>query len=185
MRLVLYGGSFDPPHIAHLEIIKEVLQNLPLDLMIIMVAYHNPLKSQCRFDEQTRLEWMKRVCKEWDKVLVSDYEIANKVSYTLESIEYLEKKYQPSSIDLILGEDNFLTLDKWHKIDLLKQKVNFVLVRRKGFEYNIGDFNIRTIELKNIDIPISSTQIREGQGDRELDLIPPIILEDVLKKLRR
>ncbi|MCE3037565.1 nicotinate (nicotinamide) nucleotide adenylyltransferase [Helicobacter anatolicus] len=183
MRLALYGGSFDPPHIAHLEIIKEVLDSCALDLLVVMIAYQNPLKPSYRFDEKLRLRWMEKICSNYQRVVVSDYEIRNKINYTIDTIEYLKKYYQPESIDVILGEDNFLNLDKWHEIEQLKKKVNFILVKRIGFEYNMRDFPIKTINLKNITFPVSSTQIREYNRDC-VKFVPAVILDEVLQNLR-
>ncbi|STP13087.1 nicotinate-nucleotide adenylyltransferase [Helicobacter mustelae] len=181
MHLVLYGGSFDPPHIAHIEIIKEVSKSIPMDLLVVMVAYHNPLKFPCIFSEKLRLKWMRKICGEWDKVLVSDYEITHKIAYTIQTIEYLEDRYKPSQIDVILGEDNFATLHQWHRVDELKKKVRFIMVRREGFEFpsKVG----QEICLKNITVPISSTQIRASKG-LERAWIPSLILQEVLENFK-
>ena len=48
MNLAIFGGSFDPPHKGHVGIIEKALAALNLDLLIVLVAYQNPLKAHFR-----------------------------------------------------------------------------------------------------------------------------------------
>ena len=48
MNLAIFGGSFDPPHKGHVGIIEKALIALNLDLLIVLVAYQNPLKAHFR-----------------------------------------------------------------------------------------------------------------------------------------
>ncbi|WP_104696820.1 MULTISPECIES: nicotinate (nicotinamide) nucleotide adenylyltransferase [unclassified Helicobacter] len=184
MRLALYGGSFDPPHIAHIQIIKEASKKLKVDLLIVMVAYQNPFKQKSTFGNNLRLEWMKKSCLGINKVFVSDFEIKQKIKYTIDTINFLEKKYSPQSIDLILGEDNLLTLPQWRDFNILKNKVNFVFVRRSGFDYNIRKINGLQLELENINFPISSTMIKQDFNALSQDVIPKEIASEVFSKLK-
>lgn len=71
---------------------------------------------------------------------------------------YLKRNFELSKIYLIIGSDNFKNLDKWYKIEQLKDEVEFVLAKRVGF-LNENLDNIKTL---NIDIDISSTNLREN-----------------------
>ena len=55
MKIAVYGGSFDPPHLGHMEIIRESLRVLEIDKLIVMVAYQNPLKKRRLFSSARRL----------------------------------------------------------------------------------------------------------------------------------
>lgn len=182
-HIAIYGGSFDPPHIAHVEIIKETLKKIPLDFLVVMVAYQNPLKSNTFFEDALRLKWMQKVCSNFDRVVVSDFEIQNQICYSIDTIRYFEESYMPKSITLILGEDNLLSLHRWKDYEILKQKVHFVFVKRRGFEYNVDKTSCLQIELENITFPLSSSLIKEDNKMISSKFIPQEIVKDVLKNM--
>lgn len=184
MNLALYGGSFDPPHIAHIQTIKEISKRVEIDLLIVMVAYQNPLKQKTTFSNNLRLEWMKKVCSGICKVVVSDFEIQNQKKYTIDTIDFIEKTYAPQNIFLVLGEDNFSTLPQWRSFELLKSKVQFIFVRRNGFDYNIEELSNLSLELKDINFPISSTSVKQNFDAIPSEVIPKEIASEVISRLK-
>ena len=174
MRIAIFGGSFDPIHIAHLAIVKEVLKKLDIEKVIVVPTYLNPFKSSFYLNPKTRFKLLKKVFKEFEKVEICDYEInQEKTSYSIDTVNYLKNLYNPSKIYLIIGEDNLITLDKWYKIDKLKELVEFVIATRKGFESK------KAKEFKNLDvnINISSSSLRDKI---DLNYIPKEIKDDIL-----
>lgn len=131
MNLAIFGGSFDPPHKGHVGIIEKALSALKLDLLIVLVAYQNPLKAHFRISAQKRLAWIKKVCEKYDNVLCSDYEILqNKPVTTKESMEYFKNLYKPSTMYFILGQDNFLQLPQWSYFEVLRENLCFIVFNR-------------------------------------------------------
>ena len=174
MRIAIFGGSFDPIHIAHVAIVKEVLKKLNIEKMIVVPTYLNPFKSSFYLNPKTRFKLLKKVFKEFEKVEICDYEInQEKTSYSIDTVNYLKNLYNPSKIYLIIGEDNLITLDKWYEIDKLKELVEFVIATRKGFESK------KAKEFKNLDvnINISSSSLRDKI---DLNYIPKEIKDDIL-----
>ncbi len=174
MRIAIFGGSFDPIHVAHVTVVQEALKNLEIDKIIVIPTYLNPFKSSFYLNPETRFKLLKKVFKEFEKVQVCDYEInQQKISYSIDTVNYLKNLYKPSKIYLIIGEDNLKTLDKWHEIEKLKELVEFVVASRKGFESK------KAKEFKNLDvnIDISSSSLRDKI---DLDFIPKEIKDDIL-----
>ena len=131
MRIAIFGGSFDPPHNGHKGIIEQVLNKLQIDLLIILVAYQNPFKSNYRIHAQKRFIWIKKICESYNNVLCSDYEILqNKPTTTKDSIEYFKSLYNPSKFYFILGQDNFLQLPQWRNFDTLRKNLYFIVFER-------------------------------------------------------
>lgn len=131
VNLAIFGGSFDPPHKGHVGIIEKVLATLKLDLLIVLVAYQNPLKAHYRVHAQKRLAWMKDICKSYNNVLCSDYEILqNKPTTTKESMEYFKDLYKPSTMYFILGQDNFLQVPQWSCFEILRENLCFIVFER-------------------------------------------------------
>ena len=177
MKIAIFGGSFDPVHIAHKAIIETSLKQLDIDKLIIIPTYLNPFKKDFLFEPITRYNLLKKVFKDNPKIEVSDFEInQKKLSYTYETIRYIKKLYNPSKLFFIIGEDNLKSLHRWHNIDELKENLEFVVAKRSGYSLINNDF--KTLD---INIDISSTILREKLN---LDYIPKEIWED-LEKLNK
>ena len=154
-NIALFGGSFDPPHIGHIRIIDTLLKFDDIQKVVVMPTFLNPFKSKSYANSELRLKWLKKIFKNYDKIVVSDYEILqHKKVPTIQTVEHLLHKY--SKIYLVIGADNLKSLDKWYNYDKLKNNVSFVVATRD--DINIPD-SFRKIK---IDEDISSSILREN-----------------------
>lgn len=173
MRIAVFGGSFDPPHIAHEKIVREALTSLKIDKLFIVPTFLNPFKNSFHLTPQKRFDLLKKIFQDEEKVTVLDYEINQKRAVpSYETISYLKEKFNPKKIYLIIGSDNLNSLHKWYRYDELKSEVEFVLATRNGFLNK----NLDNIQILNIDIDISSTNLRENI---DLKYIPIKIKKDI------
>ncbi len=162
MNIALFGGSFDPPHFGHKEIIKQALQALDIDLLIVMPTYLNPFKNNSHYDPQTRLELTKEMANEFQKVQVSDFEVLqNEKVATIQTVDYLYNQYKIEKFYVIIGADNLEKLHLWNSFEELNEKVEFVVATRDKIKI---DSQYKTLLVQ---CDISSTKIRET-----LDTIP-------------
>lgn len=162
MNIALYGGSFDPPHIGHVSVVKEALKTLDIDKLIIIPAFKNPLKYQTHASTNERLGWLREIFKDYDKVEISDFEISkNRSVYTIESVEYFSSL--GDKIYLIIGADNIASLDKWYEIDRLNTLVTWVVAARDGIKID-GDYIILDTHIAK-----SSSDFRASLDDLGLD----------------
>jgi nicotinate-nucleotide adenylyltransferase len=179
VRIAIFGGSFDPVHIAHEAIVKTALEKLDIDRLIIVPTYLNPFKDSFYLEPTTRFELLKKVFRKFEKVEISDYEInQEKLSYTINTIKYLNDLYHPSKIYLILGEDNIKNLDNWYKIEDLREIVEFVVAKRKGFKTR----EAKKFRNLDININISSSSLRDKI---DIKFIPIEIKDDILNLKKR
>jgi len=155
MKIAIYGGSFDPPHLGHYNIVLKALKKLEIDKLIILPNFKNPWKNSTKFSPQKRLELLEILFSKFPKVEISSLEIDNGYpTKTIESIRYFSKTYL--KIYFIIGADNLEKLDKWDNFNELEKLLTFVIATR-------GDIVIpnRYIKLE-VDFPISSTELREN-----------------------
>jgi len=154
MKTAIFGGSFDPVHLGHVEIAKKALKELDIDKLLVMPNYLNPLKKTFAAPAELRLRWLKKVFQNEPKITISDYEIKqNRPVYSIETIKHFKPDY------FIIGSDNLYTLDKWKAIDQIKNMVEFVIATRgKTDKELLKKHGIKKVI--KIDIPISSTEIR-------------------------
>ena len=159
--IALFGGSFDPPHIGHIAII-ETLKALPfIDKVIVMPAYLNPFKSNFTAPAEMRLQWLRDIFYNDEKVEINDYEVSlQKATPTIETVSYLKQFYE--KIYVVIGADNLKSLHKWHKYDKLKDMVNFIVVTRGGVDIPEGYLQVQLNE------SISSTELREKLNPEKL-----------------
>ncbi|NQY20477.1 MAG: nicotinate (nicotinamide) nucleotide adenylyltransferase [Campylobacteraceae bacterium] len=175
MKIAIFGGSFDPIHIGHKNIVKKALKKLDIDFLFVIPTFLNPLKKRSFLSPQTRLSLLKKLFSKKEKVIVCDYEInQNRAVYSLETIKYLKDRYQASKIYLIIGADNYNSFDKWFKHEEIKDLVELVVVTRNGFDYEKED-NIKRL---NVQKNISSSELRQSL---KLEYIPKKIRKKVKK----
>ncbi len=162
--IALFGGSFDPPHIAHEIIVKEALKIEDVDKVVVMPTFLNPFKSTVYAPTKLRLKWLRAIFFSQVNVEVSSFEVdlAYNVS-TIESVKYLLKRYK--KIYLIIGADNLQTLPQWEKYEELKALVTFVVASRNELKIPNSFLQLNVEEL------ISSTQLRENIESSKLSKI--------------
>ncbi len=174
MRIAIFGGSFDPPHIGHEAIIKEACVTLNVDKIIVVPTFLNPFKKNALINATDRLKLIKKLFNEESKVEVCDYEVhQNRAVNSIETVKYLKKEFNPSKIYLIVGADNFKSIHTWNDYEALTKLVEFVVAKRHCTHESFKD-----VKLLDININISSTTLRDTL---HLDYIPKKIQNDVKK----
>ena len=157
MRLGIYIGSFNPPHLGHKKVIDFLLEKNYVDNVLIVPTGNYWNKTDI-IDINKRIEMLKFY--ENDKIKIDTTH--NNYPYTYELLNALKKSYPKDELYLIIGSDNLEELHKWKNInEILKNKI--IVLRRNNIMKNpdIDDANI--IYVDNFDnIDISSTEIRKG-----------------------
>jgi len=171
MKIAIFGGSFDPPHIGHIEIVKKALKELDIDLLIIVPTFINPFKKQFTAPPCLRLKWLKKIFLTNLKVLVSDFEIRQqRPTYAIETVSYIKRRFAPKKIYYIIGSDNLSTLPLWKSYHRLRKEVEFIVATRKGYQID------KKFKILKLNIPISSTTLRQNPIQR---FLPKIIAHQI------
>ncbi len=172
-NIILFGGSFDPIHIAHIKMADFAFKKLDAKQLIFIPAKQSPFKKQRPlFDDDDRIKMIEKVIENRSNFSVSDFEIHRQSpSYTIDTVKHFANIFT-SQIFVLIGADMLKDLHNWHKIDELLTICDISIMNRGGYEkLNFDNFqNIMgqklTEKLKRntIDTPfieISSTEIRE------------------------
>lgn len=184
-RLGVYGGTFDPIHIGHLEVIAGAYRCLNLDTLLVVVANQPWMKTDSReiTPPEYRYEMTVRSVRELKNthydltgVEVSSIEIdKGTVSYTSDTIEDLRKAYLGCEIFLIIGQDIVGELHAWKNTDYLQQEVTLVVVTRPG-SYTRSEVpdGWKLFELGLSTPDISSREVRDkiAKGESVESLVP-------------
>ena len=178
MKIGIFGGTFNPPHLTHVNILRAAREQLSLDKVIVMPCGIPPHK-HCEVDGQTRLALARLA---FDGLAeVSDYEL-NKAgkSYTVETLRYIKQQQPDSELYLIIGGDSLVNFGKWYcpkEIAALatlvvadrKRKTSVATVRRIERDYGA---KIERLELNANAVNSTEIRLRYQFGMDNSEIVP-------------
>lgn len=166
-KIGFWGGCFNPPSCAHIDLAKELLDNLKLD-KIFFVPVGNYYEKECLEDSKHRYNMLKIATNYIDNIEVEDIEIKqNKKLYAKDAFKMLKDKYFEDDIYFIMGSDNFINMHKWKEYENIINAYKYIVIQRPNFNINIKKDNIINYKPEQTK-DISSTAIRkllEKNGD--------------------
>lgn len=153
---------------GHLILANYLCEFTHLEEVWFVVTPHNPLKvADELLDEDLRLEMVRLVLEDYDRVVVSDAEFhLPRPSYTIDTLTKLSADHPDRNFTLIIGGDNWMRFNKWREYKQLMEQYQIIVYPRVGAEVVIPPQYRHTIRL--VDAPmieISSTFIRDGIRD--------------------
>ena len=113
----LFGGTFDPIHNGHIVLARELAARLALDRVLIMPTFVPPHKIKTQMASAVdRLEMCRLACEPYPELMVSDLEINRRgASFTVLTLEQLQRQFPDAELFLFVGADMFLTLASWYR----------------------------------------------------------------------
>jgi nicotinate-nucleotide adenylyltransferase len=176
-NVAIFGGSFNPPHVAHVLAIAWVLATEDVDQIVVVPAFQHPFaKTLAPFDARLR---MCELAAGWlPNVTISrvEEELGGE-SRTLRTLEHLASQNPEWRMRLVMGTDILLEADKWFRFDRVQELAPPLVLGRVGFDID----GAPSVVLP----PISSTDVRariaeERWGELQ-SLVPRAVLEYVKK----
>lgn len=164
---IVYGGSFNPPTIAHKAIVEELIEKFnPKNLIIVPTG--NSYDRKDLLDFKYRFDMLKIA---FPNCVISDIEINNqKYRGTLYTLDLLSKDYD--DLYFVMGADNLLQIKTWIRYEELFKKYNFIIMRRNDLD--IDSFISNELlkykdhfQIIDVDYKVSSTKIRENLEDNK------------------
>lgn len=175
MKVALFGGSFNPPHIGHTIACYYLLEIYNFDKIWIIPCYEHPFNKEI-IDFEDRYEMCIRAFKIFKgKVLTTTIEYERKgTSFTIDTVSELKRRCPQIDFSLVIGDDLIPELDKWKDINKLRKMVDFVILPRND-------------KIKNSCIipPVSGSNIREMvKSGKKIDKMVPHSVADYIQKKR-
>ena len=170
MRLLIVGGSFDPPHLGHIAIVNAAKKKVNPDLTLIVPSLISPLKTQgASASFHHRFAMLNSCFRNLSDIEIDDIEAKRKgKSYTIDTIFTLREKYNRSSeYYLLIGADNLITIKEWKDWEKLLELVNFLVVPRQDIDLQSVDAAVKrkVTVLETPLYPYSSSEIRNNIND--------------------
>ncbi len=193
MRRGLLGGTFDPPHLGHLQIAEEARRKLCLDEVMFIPAGLPWVKAAMKVTPAChRLEMIKLAVAGKAYFSVNDIEVQRSgPSYTWQTLQELKSQYPGDELYFILGWDNLTSLASWHYPDRIVKAACLVAAPRVGtpppdlhnLDARVPGLAARSIILTEPEINVSATAIRERV--RLGEPIGHLVTEGVAEYIRR
>ena len=181
LRIGLFGGTFDPPHVGHLVTAVNVRHALNLDIVILMVANDPWQKSGARdvTTAEDRFAMVEAAVSVVDGVISGRDEIdRGGPSYTADTLMALAEKHPGAELFTIVGDDAAAGLTSWTRVEQVAEYSQLVVVDRPGVAVELPkQFNWLRVESPRLEV--SSTDLRSRFSDgRPLDYL---VTEPVLR----
>ena len=166
--LGIFGGTFDPPHLGHERVLQGLIEAEYFSHLLVIPAGRNPLKAgQNLFSDNQRLEMLKLLCRPFDNIILSDWEIkqsekTQSASYTYDTLLTLKQFLgRELPMTLILGSDVYGQFSQFYKAREILKLVKLLVVSRPGSEYPL-DYNRPAEHFEIDDLPeLSASEVRQ------------------------
>ncbi len=185
-KIAIFGGTFNPFHNAHLQVLEAVVKSNLADEILLMPTKLPPHK-QCDFlaDETHRLKMCALAAKRFDNVIACDMELKMQgKSYTFNTVTKLKNSFD-CEILFVCGGDMITTFNKWYRYEELLQIMSIIAVKRRGIDSAEFDKAVSFLKEKGGNVlclnceptEISSSEIRQMNFSQMKKYVPDFIAE--------
>lgn len=187
--IVIYGGSFNPPHNVHFLIAEQVLKEYQEVEKVVFIPVNNKYPKSGIIENEHRYNILKRVIDKKEKLELSDLDMHGEKSVlTINVLEQMEKQYKDREMWVLVGSDNLKKIHKWYRAEDLLANYKILVMERDGDsveaiieENELLKRNKSNIKKLNQDIKsnLSATYIRSRikEGKSIKDLVPEEVAE--------
>ena len=164
MKICLFGGTFDPPHIGHLLIAQTIYEAENFDKILFIPAYAPPHKNNVT-PMKHRIEMVKIAISDNPNFEYSDVDIVRKgISYTIDSIVDIKRNYKLTNDEIyyLIGSDSLIDFKNWKDSKEILDECNVIVAIRPGFRpSDIPYWILQRVHFSNIPrFELSSSKIR-------------------------
>jgi len=137
----IFGGTFDPIHLGHLNAINELQTLGQFERIHWVLSARPPHKGQTSASIEQRFEMLQLALADYPQYIADDTEIKRlEKSYTYETVQHFKQFYSKQVLCLIIGSDSLATIDTWYRYQELIDQVHIVVMARPGYELLVPDF---------------------------------------------
>jgi nicotinate-nucleotide adenylyltransferase len=189
-RIAIYGGTFDPVHLGHLEVAKRVSELFEIDELLFMPAQVAPHKLTRPVTPAIhRYAMLVLATQDEPRLRVSTFELeAPDRRYTVDTLAHLKSEFGESAdLFFVMGADSWSEITTWREWERLLALVNHIVVTRPGYEINADLVNARVRE-RIVDLR-GATQsrasiVKEDAGEK-IFITDAVMLEYSATDIRR
>ena len=186
MKIGLLPGSFNPIHIGHLALANWICEYGGMDEVWFLVTPQNPWKErEVLLDDNLRYELVERAIAPYPRFKLNDIEFTlPRPSYTINTLDTLQKQYPRHIFYLTVGADNWMNITQWKDSQRILSEYQVLVYPRKGYPAeNSAVANAHLIAAPEMEI--SSTFIREAIcSGKDIRFFLPEAVRSYIPKIR-
>lgn len=167
-RIGVFGGAFDPPHVAHVALAQAALGQLALDELRVIPTGQASHKPQAMSAGTHRLAMAQLAFAKLPRVHVDDSELQRSgLSFTIDTLTALHTQHPQAQLYLLLGADQFAAFGQWHRWQEIVQIAIICVAKRPYFKSDINNIGLQQSDIVpglQIHLPplaLSSSAVRE------------------------
>ena len=180
----LYGGSFNPPHLAHVLVAAWALAEGTIDrLWVIPTGGHPFGKALAPFED--RLEMCRRAFGIFGpRVEVVEVEREERIHYSVETLERLIREHPAVRWRWVLGSDTLAEAGQWRRFDDLARLAPLIVVPRQGYPAGAAEPAAAQdrFALPNLSSTWLRERLAEGAAEELTGLVPGPVLEWIARR---
>ena len=185
-RMGIFGGAFDPPHVAHVELAKTALEQLQLDMLRVIPTGEAWHKTRKLTHPAFRLDMARLAFGQLAKVVVDPREtLRTGPSYTIDTVLELRAEFPQAELFLIMGQDQAVALPSWHRFSEMANFATICVASRADSSSSSGIFDASSLNipgLRQLQMPpmeVSATDIRLHLAHHQT--VSPLVFEPVAR----
>ena len=134
-KVGIFGGTFNPPHIGHYLLAKDVKKQFNLDKIFFVPSYLPPHKDHAGIIDSGHREKMTQLLISGDPdFMISEYEIKKQgISYSINTVKYFMTEFPGKEFYFITGSDAFYFIETWKEYKELIKLIKFIIFERADF----------------------------------------------------
>ncbi len=172
-KIGIFGGSFDPVHLGHVELGADAKEQAGLDRMYFVPAKLQPFKLDRKATEGFhRVNMLKLALRDHPELEVSEFELEQEgISYTIQTLDHFrDVEGDGAAIYFLTGTDSFIKIHTWMRADEFLPRYSFIVGSRPGYmedelraqkQYLESEYGCEIIIVHNTMVDVSSTEIRD------------------------
>lgn len=189
----IFGGTFDPPHLGHLILAAEALDQLKLDRLLWVLTPHNPLKAPLPDTPlDHRLEMLRLAIGDEPRFEISTIELERPgPHYTVETLRLLQQQFPQAGLVFLMGGDSLRDFASWREPqEMLELCHSLGVMRRPGDQVDLSGLaaslpnlaeKVRFMEIPLLQIASSEIRRRVAQGSTFRYYLHPRVHEYIQK----
>lgn len=178
MRIGIFGGTFDPPHLGHLVAAQEAYGHLQLDRVIFVPAAKPPHKLKLAITPAaTRLAMVRAALGDDARFTVDETELKREgPSFTVDTLRELKAREAGAELFLLLGADQVREFATWREPAEIQRLATIVLLAREGVDAApAGVVPGAIVPVPRLDISGTDLRRRAGAGEPIRYLVPEAV----------
>lgn len=179
-RIGVFGGAFDPPHLAHVALAAAAIDQLKLDQLYVFPTGQAWHKARALTAAEDRLALARVAFAQLPRTFVDDRELRRSgPTYTVDTLAELHAEHPGARFFLLMGGDQAASFTRWHQWERVLQLATLCVAARPGALPGNGELppEAAPLSISLPPMPESATEVRErlARGEDVSRLVPPAV----------